>query len=84
METIKVIDRKDLNDLNIEVDFDLDATSYASSRAVALAEALGIDPQEWRNPDSPLWGAWGHPVLGETKDGHLALSWQGRVALEDK
>jgi hypothetical protein len=79
MGTIKVIDRKDLD---VEVEVDLDAIHYNSPRAAALAEALGIDPQEWRNPDSPLWGAWGHPVLGETKDGRLALSWQGRVALE--
>jgi hypothetical protein len=81
MGTIKVIDR---TKLDIDVDFDVDATMYDSPRAASMAEALGIDPQEWRNPDAPLWGAWGHPVLGMARDGRLVLAWQGRVALEEE
>jgi hypothetical protein len=72
----------DLNTINWE----LGRKDYHGRRALALAQALGIDLDLWHDPDSKLWfsGGCGHPpVLGRLPDGRLILVDGRRAAVEE-
>jgi hypothetical protein len=76
---VLVIDLKTIN-------WELGRKDYHGRRALALAQALGIDLDLWHDPDSNLWFSGGcgqPPVLGRLPDGRLILVDGRRAAVEE-